>query len=360
MINCNICTVGTGALIALALVGTPANAQDKDFWSDTQDAAPAQSSDDDFWSDKASTKPAASDDFWSKSSAGEVQRRRQAVLAEQAAERRRAEAERKRKRQLAEMERLREEERQAELAYQRQRASARSSNGGGNMGAWGDIAAAAQVFAGVANSEINKLEAQNARNGARLAAQAAETRRRQASADRSRRLAKLERQAEQTQAAARQAERDARAARESRTRALTRTNSTLGNHAGLGARRVESHEGTSNGASSQSSQAASVGQATAGPRYRFVGRTISPVENQHTYGSDETAKGMLKTRVNNAAADSCKNLNDGFGHGWVEFDTITYRHWTGGRRPEGTGKEDPTRFWWRAESIRFKCRVPQR
>ena len=243
----NIFTVGTGAWLALAFVGTPANAQEEDFWSDTQDSAPTQSSDDDFWSDKAGSTPAASGDFWSKSSAGEVQRRRQAVLAVQAAERRRVEAERKRKRQLAEMERLREEERQAELAYQRQRANARSGNGGGNMGAWGSIAAAAQVFAGVANSEINKLEAQNARNRARLAAQDAESRRRQVSADRSRRLAELERQAEQAQAAARQAERDARDARERQANARASTTRVANNVARADTNRSANDGGVKSG-----------------------------------------------------------------------------------------------------------------
>ena len=209
-----------GCLIAL-IVFCPGLAQENDFWAETsptpsedpqQDDKPA-----DFWSDKASSKPAASDDFWSKSSADEVQRRRQAVLAEEAAERRRVQAERERSRQLAEMERLREEEQRAQLAYQRQRANTRSSNGAGNSGGWRGFAAAAQVFAGTMSAETNKMEAANARNRARqaqLASDAAETRRRQASADRSRRLAELERQAEQAQAAANRADREALAARE--------------------------------------------------------------------------------------------------------------------------------------------------
>lgn len=159
------------------------------------------------------------DNFPPQPSADEVERHRQSVLAQKAAERRRAEAERERKRRLAQLKQLQEEERQAQLASQRRSRQNRSRSTGGNMGAWGDIAKAARVFQGTMNAELRKMESNAARTRARQArlnAEAAESRRRQASADRRQRMAELERQARQAQAAADRADLAARAAQERR------------------------------------------------------------------------------------------------------------------------------------------------
>ncbi|PHR20775.1 MAG: hypothetical protein COA41_03660 [Sphingopyxis sp.] len=178
-----------------------------------------------------STQTAAAtpeDNVGSQPSAIEVERHRQSVLAERAAERRRAEAERERQRRLAQLKQLQEEERQARLADQQRSRQARSSSSGGNMGAWGDIARAARVFQGTMNAEIRKMESNAARTRARQArlnAEAAESRRRQASADRRQRMAELERQARAAQAAADRADRAARAAREQRARQQASINS---------------------------------------------------------------------------------------------------------------------------------------
>jgi hypothetical protein len=186
-----------------------------DFWSESQQPDSVHEPQEDFWSDTKTATAPAPGDFWASSSADEVERKREIVLAERAAVERRRQAERARKRKLAELERLQAEERQAQMAFERRRMASSRSGGGDRTGGWGAVARAAQVFAGTMDQELRTMErnaAQSRERQARLNADRNQMR--SAAADRSQRMADLQREVAEANRAAEKAGREARLARE--------------------------------------------------------------------------------------------------------------------------------------------------
>lgn len=215
MIDRNTCIVGAGALMALTLVGTPATAQDKDFWSDTAEPTPTQPSDDDFWSDTTPVEPEKKGDFWNRSSAGEVQRRRNAVIAERnairEANRIRQEREARIRREEDELlARIQREDRRAQLAREQARRdqSARNSLMRTRNAVMGIVRN--QDFG---NGSIRQQEQQRAASQSRAAIE-----RRRIEAARSARARDASRAQERERELARRARQDAQLARASKLR----------------------------------------------------------------------------------------------------------------------------------------------
>lgn len=206
-----------------------ATAQDCDFWSgECNDAETADAATDvsltpkqadtgcNFWSGECAeeigtSSSNSSNDFWSTSHADEVDRRYQIEQTELREQRRYQEAENRRRDELRRLSQEREEmQRESErLQAEVYQAPSRPRNSQPNMGAWGGIAKAANIFANEAYKQIDQIEAETARRQAEMNRRFRDQERHrkadqiaQKNAEVERRIADLERQSREAEAKA--------------------------------------------------------------------------------------------------------------------------------------------------------------